>query len=704
MALKLALVISLALAAEPAMGANRQLVQPYVQEFSCGDLFYRTLHLDERRGALYVGAMDALFRLDLANISRSDCARDALAMPPTNAAACVSKGKTEHYDCRNHVRVIQSIDEERLYVCGTNAHAPKDYVLYGNLTHLARHEFFPGVGDGIAKCPFDPEDNSTALWVEAGKGNPGGHPALYSGTNAEFTKADTVIFRGDIFDVTTGRREYSFKRTIKYDSHMLDKPDFVGSYEVGEHVYFFFRETAVEYINCGKIVYSRVARVCKNDVGGKNILAQNWATYLKARLNCSLPGEFPFFFNEIQDVFRSPDDDAGAFHAVFTTTHNGLTGSAICSFSLADVEAAFEGKFKEQATTTSIWLPVPAAKVPEPRPGRCVEDTRELSDTVLNFIRKHPLMDTDVPHDADGSPFYQRDVMFTKIVVDTVRTGRSGYATSDKTFAVYYAGTEDGRVFKISRWTDAATGGRAHSRLLDVFDATAPLPVRAMALSREKRALYVSSDRAVKQISLEMCGARYDNCLQCARDPYCGWDREAGLCRPSHFSLLKDPAAEARGICERTMPERKVVANFGAAVHLPCEVTGGDLGGHEVSWHHYDSGSNKKSKVNFEDDSKFVMTQDHGLVILGALERNSGLYVCQLGREAVSSHRVSVDAHRCAAPGKTADYQRAYSQWCSEYQKYRSALKSWEERQNKCASAEAIFNQQNQVYKTSPFV
>ena len=38
-----------------------------------------------------------------------------------------------------------------------------------------------------------------------------------------------------------GSREYSFKRTIKYDSHMLDKPDFVGSYEIGEYVYFFLR-------------------------------------------------------------------------------------------------------------------------------------------------------------------------------------------------------------------------------------------------------------------------------------------------------------------------------------------------------------------------------------------------------------------------------------------------------------------------------
>ena len=119
-----------------------------------------------------------------------------------------------------------------------------------------------------------------------------------------------------------GRREYSFKRTIKYDSHHLDKPDFVGSYEIGEYVYFFFREIAVEYMNCGKSVYSRIARVCKRDTGGKNILHQNWATYLKARLNCSIPGEFPYFFNEIQSVYKIPDDDT-RFYAVFTTNLNG---------------------------------------------------------------------------------------------------------------------------------------------------------------------------------------------------------------------------------------------------------------------------------------------------------------------------------------------------------------------------------------------
>ncbi len=30
-------------------------------------------------------------------------------------------------------------------------------------------------------------------------------------------------------------------------------PDFVSSLEDGDNVYFFFRESAVEYINCGKV-------------------------------------------------------------------------------------------------------------------------------------------------------------------------------------------------------------------------------------------------------------------------------------------------------------------------------------------------------------------------------------------------------------------------------------------------------------------
>ena len=148
--------------------------------------------------------------------------------------------------------------------------------------------------------------------------------------------------------------------------YYFPEPNFVGSFDIGEYVYFFFRETAVEYINCGKAVYSRVARVCKKDTGGKNILSQNWVTYLKARLNCSISGEFPFYFNEIQSVYQIPSDKT-KFYATFTTSTNGLVGSAVCSFDIGELHATFKGKFKEQASSNSAWLPVLNSKVPEPR-------------------------------------------------------------------------------------------------------------------------------------------------------------------------------------------------------------------------------------------------------------------------------------------------------------------------------------------------
>ena len=98
------------------------------------------------KDTLYVGAMDRLIRVGSAtNLTLADCERDSIYMEATNVANCVSKGKSRDYDCRNHIRVIQPIgDGSRLYVCGTNAHSPKDQVIYANLTKLARHEFYPG--------------------------------------------------------------------------------------------------------------------------------------------------------------------------------------------------------------------------------------------------------------------------------------------------------------------------------------------------------------------------------------------------------------------------------------------------------------------------------------------------------------------------------------------------------------------------------
>lgn len=54
-------------------------------------------------------------------------------------------------------------------------------------------------------------------------------------------------------------------------------------------------------------VYSRVARVCKYDRGGPHRFRNRWTSFLKSRLNCSVTGDFPFYFNEIRKWFTFQD-------------------------------------------------------------------------------------------------------------------------------------------------------------------------------------------------------------------------------------------------------------------------------------------------------------------------------------------------------------------------------------------------------------
>lgn len=257
---------------------------------------------------------------------------------------------------------------------------------------------------------------------------------------------------------------------------------------------------------------------------------------------------------------------------MFTTSNNGLTGSAICTFSLDSIQEAFNGKFKEQQSSTAAWLPVPSYKLNqnEPRPGSCVDDTQALSDHLVTFIRGHPLMDSAVANENGRPVFYRRDIMFTKIVVDIMEIDGVRYT-------VYFVGTNTGHVYKIVEWypqggatsqdqsgifpnldslmggpggaggsssggsagslSGAGSMGSAQSTLVEVIEATVPEPVRAMEISTRHKSLYVASDWQIKQINLLNCKQRHDNCMQCVRDPYCGWDRKHLECR--HFSPVE---------------------------------------------------------------------------------------------------------------------------------------------------------------------
>ena len=235
-------------------------------------------------------------------------------------------------------------------------------------------------------CPYSPQSHFSSL-LSSG---PKGAVDLFIGSPMDLSGQDNGIYRLPLPSsvLTSAGNSTSTPnpikgglRTMKNNDKWLNVPEFVGTVEVDDFVYFFFREVAVEFSNCGRVVHSRVARVCKNDLGGehKSILNGTWTTFLKARLNCSLPGEYPFYYDYIQSVTYLEEERV--FYATFTTAEyvtffvivlckinqisfslrNSIVGSAVCSFTLDSIEKSFRGPFKFQSDTTSIWTRVHSA-------------------------------------------------------------------------------------------------------------------------------------------------------------------------------------------------------------------------------------------------------------------------------------------------------------------------------------------------------
>lgn len=71
---------------------------------------------------------------------------------------------------------------------------------------------------------------------------------------------------------------------------------------------------------------------------------------------------------------------------------------------MSDIDAAFRGHFKGQASADSNWLPIPEEKAPNMDLHKCVNDTRRnIPPATLAFIKSHPLMDEAVPP-VGGAP------------------------------------------------------------------------------------------------------------------------------------------------------------------------------------------------------------------------------------------------------------------------------------------------------------
>uniref|UniRef100_A0AAY4EYI7 Semaphorin-2A n=1 Tax=Denticeps clupeoides TaxID=299321 RepID=A0AAY4EYI7_9TELE len=469
---------------------------------------------------LYIAARDHVFVVNLTSATERIVPKQILTWRTKDVEKCTVRGKNSD-ECYNYIKVLIPRNDETLFACGTNAFNPtcRNYKVMNTLEQVGEDVV------GQARCPFESRQSNVALFA-------GG--SFYSATMADFLASDAVIYR------SLGGEGSPVLRTVKYDSKWLREPHFVHAIEYGNYVYFFLSEIAVEYTSLGKVVYSRVARVCKNDNGGSpRVLERYWTSFLKARLNCTVPGDSFFYFDVLQSVSsvlqinRRP-----AVIAVFTTQANSIPGSAVCAFYMDDIEKTFNGKFKEQKNSDSTWTPVPEEQVPKPRPGSCAGDdglasthtsSTSFPDNMLTFIKSYPLMDEAVPS-VNDQPLFIRTASRYRLNQMAVDTSAGPY----KNHTVLFLGSEDGHILKVLASTNPES--TISSQLLEDIDVYNPFicgqqeedrRVLGLEMDKEHHALYVAFTSCVIRLPLSRCtdhGNCKKSCLS-SRDPYCIWIR-----------------------------------------------------------------------------------------------------------------------------------------------------------------------------------
>lgn len=487
---------------------------------------YSTILIMEDLGLLVLGARESVFALDINDISISR-SKVLWKVTEEKQKECTSKGKHPDIDCHNYVRMLHQVKDSVMYICGTNAFNPTcDYITYdnGQLKLEGRQE------DGRGKCPFDPFQRFSSIMVDQD---------LYSATFLNFLGSEPAILRTSPITLQT-----------VFKSSWLNEPNFIYMDAVPESedspegdddkVYMFFSENAFEYDFHNKLVVSRVARVCKGDMGGLRTLQRKWTSFLKARLDCSVPE--PSLPYVIQDVFhvRNQKWRKSVFYAVFTSQSSSTDqSSAVCAYNVTDISNVFSrGKFKTEVAVEMSdvkWVTY-SGDLPVPRPGACINNAARTSgiksslnipDNTLQFIRDHPLMD-DAVLPITGKPLLlKRGPLLTRLVVDVVT------AADGQSYAVLFVGTANGYVQKAVNYD-----GEMHIiEEVKLFESAEAIDV----LRLHQNQLYAGSASGVVQMPVSYC-SRYSSCLDCvlARDPYCVWDVPAQRC--SRFSTSTEDA------------------------------------------------------------------------------------------------------------------------------------------------------------------
>uniref|UniRef100_A0A8C6VE62 Semaphorin-3D n=1 Tax=Naja naja TaxID=35670 RepID=A0A8C6VE62_NAJNA len=595
------------------------------------DLAFQSLLLDEKRAWLMVGAKDRVILLHLDSPNREPQEVKKIK----EGSLLFGHSETE---CANFIRFLQRFNHTHVFACGTGSYQPVCAFIQLKAGAkesgiLAMQLMTHSTESGRGKCPYSPHEHFTGQLIDG---------ELYSGTSTDFMGSNAAFFRSHL-----DRPEQNYIRTEQNQDDWLNEPVFIEAHAIpdtysqeDDKVYIFFRETAVEAGQWEKRrIHARVARVCKNDIGGKHSLINRWTTFLKARLICSIPGlqGTETHFDQLEDVFllQTRNIQNPLVYGLFTVSSGIFSGSAVCVYSLAAIRASFNGPFAHKEGFDYQWAEY-KGRIPYPRPGTCpsetydpfLQSTKDFPDEVISFMRTHHLM-WDPIYPLHRTPVLIRvNVPFSirHLLVDRVET-KAGHVD------VLFLGTDEGKVLKVGISDLEGRGSQEIS--LEEIQVSKVIRRLLLLLKPLRQELLVSTAKGLVQLSMYRCELYGKTCADCclARDPYCTWDGKScrAVTRAQCPNVLKtNPIHQcldaAKGELGSTpMAEEKVI--FGVqnnSTFLECHPPSPQT---KIHWL-----VQRSNTIALEEqkplDSRFSILEQ-GLLINQLTQQDAGLYQCQ---------------------------------------------------------------------------
>ncbi|XP_023230377.1 semaphorin-1A-like isoform X2 [Centruroides sculpturatus] len=470
------------------------------ESFVCqGEILENLEKLTYNEDEIVYGGLNHLYKIELNSLQDEQMQWDSTLY---DKEICRVKWGTQESDlCNNYIRIYDAISTDHYLVCGTHCLRPLCRIYKKNSDGYEIVNEFSAEG----LCKHRPLTDSTATVID-GK--------IFAGTH-----------EGEI-DVYPVIQSKHIKTT---SADELQESVFVGSFQHDKFVYFFFREANVELDTGKKVIYSKVARVCINDKGYKMEDIEKWTSFFKSRLICVTSGINPYFYDQIQAISKIVNGDNEIFYGIFNSDEPLPISSAICAFSMKDIQNVFDGDFK------GTEGPVSSENIPIPRPGTCADYSSGVSEELKNFLITHAEMNNLVYSYLKDPVLINQDFRcrYTSIFVDPqVRS------LKDKLYDILYIGTECGTVKKALSTYEKGSNA---PKIIETFQLFPDIEiVKSVHIYKEK--LLVQSTNMIIIVNTDRCKQHTCNCTECIRlrDPYYAWNMNKSKCEKIYHKRGND--------------------------------------------------------------------------------------------------------------------------------------------------------------------